>query len=423
MAEGNRKQNDEIIELLKLQNERSQKMDSYLQAKIPDMGKYFPLKDIETLNNFLDDSDGLYALRRAEFYNYLMCTPPEANQKKNLFGTAIIKTLFSNEFLRITTWPANNARNPRSKDHLIPQEFVALLKCSLSRLCGAGIIDHSFVNLHFWNNWPKKYREAKRYAKSLVGEVDDDDDDEDEFDGGEEEEPEQHKLRKKKFTKKAPKSKKPAPSAKPPTTASVVTVTPAAKPPSLNGSVAAKPPSSNGSAAKPPSSNTSAKTPRSNVSAKHPPTPAAVTSGASAAVQPHSSTSSVGKAASGVSESNVSANSAAAVSKKRVRSIADYYLPTPKRSKTEGKRAKTDRPQEEEEEEDDDGEEEEEEEEDDDDQRRHQDDRLDSPLSQSILSREVSTPTPGEEKRRKNHFYSALRVRGFDPEKMKLSLR
>ena len=182
VAESTRKQNEIIIELLNQQKKDNSNMNAYIQAKIPAMGKYFPLPDVDTLMRFMDDSDGLYSIRRAEFFNYLTNC---ATNKKNLFGTAIMQTLFSNDFLRVTTWPTNNARNPKAKDFLIPHEFVALLKSTLSRMTGVGILDYSFVNLDFWRAWPKKYREAKRYAKSSVGEQDEDDDEEEE----EEEEP------------------------------------------------------------------------------------------------------------------------------------------------------------------------------------------------------------------------------------------
>ena len=124
------------------------------------MGKYFPLPDDQTLLRFLDDSEGLYALKRAEFYNHLLkCL----STKKNLFGNHLMKLLFSGNFLKTHAWPTNNS-NPSPGDILVHKDFVALLKTTLSRMAGSGILDQSFVNLDFWRNWPKKFREARRYV-------------------------------------------------------------------------------------------------------------------------------------------------------------------------------------------------------------------------------------------------------------------
>ena len=221
IAEGTRKQNEEIIQLLKQQKVDNQQRNTYLEAKIPDLSHYFPLPDIETLDQFMDKSDGLFPLKRGEFYSLLMsCRHP----KKSTFATSLVKTLFSNEFLRITTWPPNNSRNPSAKDNIVQKEFVALFKCTLSRMCGAGLLDPSFVDLDFWQNWPKKYREAKRYAKSLVGEFDDDDE-ENYGDEEEDEEEEIHQMKKRKYTKKKATKTTPLPVHPPPTTTTTTTTT------------------------------------------------------------------------------------------------------------------------------------------------------------------------------------------------------
>ena len=164
IAESNRKKNDIIIEMLTCQREHNQKMNSYVQAKIPNMNEYFPLPDRQTLLRFLDPSDGLYPLRRAEFYNFLVTN---LSNKNNLFGTALMRSLFSGNFLKTQTWPPNNTRYPKKNETLVPFEFVGLLKMSLARMSGAGILDPCHINLAFWNNWPKKFREAKRYIVDL----------------------------------------------------------------------------------------------------------------------------------------------------------------------------------------------------------------------------------------------------------------
>ena len=160
VAQGTRQQNEKIMEMLETQREDNHKMSSYLEAKIPEMGKKIPLPDMATLNRFVDDSDGVYALRRAELYSFLYSC---RTSKKKLFGTSLMKTLFSENFLRNYSWPANNSRISDDPD-VVPAEFVALIKSTLARTAGAGLLDPDIVDLEFWNNWPKKYREAKRYV-------------------------------------------------------------------------------------------------------------------------------------------------------------------------------------------------------------------------------------------------------------------
>ena len=88
-----------------------------------------------------------------------------------------MKTLFSSNFIKTHTWPTNS-HNPKGNTKVVPKEFIALLKTTLSRMCGAGVLDSTVVDLDFWRTWPKKYREAKRYIKDKHGELDDDDDEE-----------------------------------------------------------------------------------------------------------------------------------------------------------------------------------------------------------------------------------------------------
>lgn len=99
-----RKQNEELLSLVRDQNAKNKKMNSYLMAKVPDMNDYFPLRDSATLDRFLDEWDGLYPLRRSEFYNLLLTC---ASDKKNLFGTSILNTFFSSEYISSHTWPTN----------------------------------------------------------------------------------------------------------------------------------------------------------------------------------------------------------------------------------------------------------------------------------------------------------------------------
>lgn len=98
-----RNQNDLLVKMFKEQKEDNQRMNAFLHSKIPDMNDYFPLKDTAAMDRFLDEWDGLYPLKRSEFYNMLInCV----SEKPNLFGTAILNTFFSEEFIKTHSWPS-----------------------------------------------------------------------------------------------------------------------------------------------------------------------------------------------------------------------------------------------------------------------------------------------------------------------------
>lgn len=45
---------------------------------------------------------------------------------------------------------------------------MGLLKSSLARMAGQNVLDDELIGLNFWANWPKKFREAKRYEKGRL---------------------------------------------------------------------------------------------------------------------------------------------------------------------------------------------------------------------------------------------------------------
>ena len=98
-----KKENKTIIELLNKSRDENRKVNSYLQANIPDMKSFFPLQDEEMLQRFLDETDGLFPLRRQEFCNMIL---PCVTDKKNSFGTAILNTFFSKNFIKTHSWPS-----------------------------------------------------------------------------------------------------------------------------------------------------------------------------------------------------------------------------------------------------------------------------------------------------------------------------
>ena len=103
-AQATRRQNDILLELLKCQKKENSKLNSYLQAKLPNLGDYFPLKDSPTLARFMDNSDGLFSLRRGEMYNLMLTC---VHEKKNIFATSLLNTFFSTEFIMTHTWPTH----------------------------------------------------------------------------------------------------------------------------------------------------------------------------------------------------------------------------------------------------------------------------------------------------------------------------
>ena len=98
-----RKQNEVLLSLLTEQRQENRKMCSYIEAQIPDINHYFPVKDDEALNRFFDESDGRYPLRRSEFYNLLMSC---LNDKENLMRTSMLKTFFSQKYINTHVWPS-----------------------------------------------------------------------------------------------------------------------------------------------------------------------------------------------------------------------------------------------------------------------------------------------------------------------------
>lgn len=101
-SEENKRQNKKIIEILSSNRKENSKFSSLFSSKIPDIGEYFPIPDEATLNRFLDESDGMYAVRCSEFYNLLKTC---VTVKQNLFGSALIKTVFGTNYLIGHTWP------------------------------------------------------------------------------------------------------------------------------------------------------------------------------------------------------------------------------------------------------------------------------------------------------------------------------
>lgn len=93
-----------MMELLIEEKEENKKLKTYLKSKVPDISNFFPLKNAASVERFLDESDGLFHLRYAEFENMF---GPCIHKKKNIFGTSLLNAFFSDEFVKTYSWPTH----------------------------------------------------------------------------------------------------------------------------------------------------------------------------------------------------------------------------------------------------------------------------------------------------------------------------
>ena len=42
-------------------------------------------------------------------------------------------------------------------------KFIVFLKATLGKMMGTGILPHDFVDLQFWQSWPRKFYNVKAY--------------------------------------------------------------------------------------------------------------------------------------------------------------------------------------------------------------------------------------------------------------------
>ena len=97
--------NKKLEEMLLQQQEKNRRLHSFINVKIPDRSSFFPLKNEEALERFLDQTNmNEYDLRRASLVNVIL---PCVSPKSNLFSTALLKAIFSPEFRRTHSWPPN----------------------------------------------------------------------------------------------------------------------------------------------------------------------------------------------------------------------------------------------------------------------------------------------------------------------------
>ena len=97
-----------MLALLLEQREENRRLSTFLKAKIPDIKKFFPIQNNQILQQFMDESDGLFPLRRSEFYNFVSSC---ASDKKNLFATTLLNNCFSDEYIANHVWPTHRYIN------------------------------------------------------------------------------------------------------------------------------------------------------------------------------------------------------------------------------------------------------------------------------------------------------------------------
>lgn len=87
---------DKIYELVKKQSFQAD-MDA------PDIGKFFPVRNQNQLEQFMDRSHPEWDERRKEFYNLLFTC---LTDQKNTFSKGLINTIFTREYISLVKWPA-----------------------------------------------------------------------------------------------------------------------------------------------------------------------------------------------------------------------------------------------------------------------------------------------------------------------------
>ena len=59
---------------------------------------------------------------------------------------------------------------PRNKDKLhlplVPVEFIQIMRGTLAKMAGEGLVQPDFVGLDFWTGFPKKFNSKKDYEDS-----------------------------------------------------------------------------------------------------------------------------------------------------------------------------------------------------------------------------------------------------------------
>lgn len=161
-----------------------QQFSFHMRMDSIDVSDFFPLKNDDDLKRFMDKNHEEWPLRRRGFYHLLFTTVTK-NQKR--FGTAMLHTLFSRQFISNHRWPLpgyviqgkNNIiiyniylffvpftmaqSMNKSELPVLDQDFVAFLKATLGKMAGTDVIDRDHIALDFWSGWPRKFYNVRSY--------------------------------------------------------------------------------------------------------------------------------------------------------------------------------------------------------------------------------------------------------------------
>ena len=74
----------------------------HMRMDCVDVSVFFPLKDDESLRNFMDRDHAEWHLRQKGFYHLLFTTVTKSKKK---FSTALLHTLFTRNFIKTHKWP------------------------------------------------------------------------------------------------------------------------------------------------------------------------------------------------------------------------------------------------------------------------------------------------------------------------------
>lgn len=75
----------------------------HMKMETVDISETFPLKDLESLEKFMDRTDEEWPRKRKAFHHLLFTT---ISDKQNRFAGALLQTLFSRDFVSNHKWPS-----------------------------------------------------------------------------------------------------------------------------------------------------------------------------------------------------------------------------------------------------------------------------------------------------------------------------
>ena len=72
-------------------------------------------------------------------------------------------------FNNITLHSSNAHKNMQEKG-VVNRKFILFLKATLGKMVAVGTLSSDFIDLHFWQNWSKKYYNTKAFDSTKTEE-------------------------------------------------------------------------------------------------------------------------------------------------------------------------------------------------------------------------------------------------------------